>query len=123
MRGINQTIWKADLPIADSSFTTKDIQRSTWSNGDVDTGATWLHDNYGMKQNPTAQAYYDALFKLYASWGVDYVKADDLLRDYAHPNDSYYQGKIEMIRQAIDKSEHSIVLSLSPGAVTLSQAK
>ena len=27
---------------------------------------------------PGAQEYYDSIFELYASWGVDYIKADDL---------------------------------------------
>ncbi len=122
MRGINQDVWEADLPIADSPYTTGDIQRNTWAGGGVDTGATWLHDNYGMEKTAAAQAYYDSMFKLYASWGVDYVKVDDMLRDFAHPNDSYYADEIEMVREAIDKTGRPMVLSLSPGAAPLAQA-
>ena len=123
MRGINQDIWEADLPIADSTYTTRDIQRNTWNSGAVDTGATWLHDNYGMEQSAAAQAYYDSMFKQYASWGIDYVKIDDMLRDFAHPNDSYYADEIEMVREAIDKTGRPMVLSLSPGAAPLAQAE
>jgi hypothetical protein len=121
MRGINQDVWDADLPIANSPYTAQDIQRNTWENGSVDTGATWLHDNYGMEQTAAAQAYYDSMFELYASWGVDYVKIDDMLRDFAHPNDSYYADEIEMVRSAIDKTGRPMVLSLSPGAAPLAQ--
>jgi len=122
MRGINQDVWNADLPIANSTYTAKDIQRNIWNNGSVDTGATWLHDNYGMEKTAAAQAYYDSMLDLYASWGVDYVKIDDMLRDFAHPSDSYYADEIEMVRAAIDKTGRPIVLSLSPGAAPLGQA-
>ncbi len=122
MRGINQQAWNANLPIANSPFRTGDIVRNVWTNGNTDTGATWLHDNYGMDKTPAAQAYYDSLFQLYASWGVDYVKIDDMLRDFAHPNDSYYADEIEMVREAIDKSGRPMVLSLSPGAAPLARA-
>ncbi len=122
MRGINQDVWNADLPIANSPYTAKDIQRNTWDSGSVDTGATWLHDNYGMEKTAAAQAYYDSMFDLYASWGVDYVKIDDMLRDFAHPNDSYYADEIEMVRAAIDKTGRPMVLSLSPGAAPLAKA-
>jgi alpha-galactosidase len=122
MRGINQQVWNANLPIANSEFSTRDIVRNVWTSGNVDTGATWLHDNYGMEKTPAAQAYYDSMFQLYASWGVDYVKIDDMLRDFAHPNDSYYADEIEMVRAAIDRSGRPMVLSLSPGAAPLAQA-
>lgn len=122
MRGINQQVWNADLPIANSTFRTRDIVRNVWASGNVDAGATWLHDNYGMEKTPAAQAYYDSMFELYASWGVDYVKIDDMLRDFAHPNDSYYADEIEMVREAIDKSGRPMALSLSPGAAPLAQA-
>lgn len=123
MRGINQQVWNADLPIANSPYSTQDITRNRWANGQVDTGATWLHDNYGMEKTAAAQAYYDSMFELYASWGVDYVKIDDMLRDFAHPNDSYYADEIEMVREAIDKTGRPMVLSLSPGAAPLAQAE
>jgi len=122
MRGINHDVWDADLPIANAPYTARDIQRNTWDNGQVDRGATWLHDNYGMEKTAAAQAYYDSMFELYASWGVDYVKIDDMLRDFGHPNDSYYADEIEMVREAIDKTGRPIVLSLSPGAAPLGQA-
>ena len=122
MRGINKRVWEADLPIAGSDFTTKDIERGKWANGQTDTGATWLRDNYGMKKLPAAQAYYDAMFAEYARWGVDYVKIDDMLRDFDHPDDSYYADEIEMIRAAIDKAGRPMVLSLSPGAAPLAKA-
>ena len=64
---------------------------------------------YGV--NPSAvgaQEYYDSLFSLYATWGVDFVKVDDILLPYA-------AGEIESIRRAIDRAGRDMVLSLSCG--------
>ena len=58
---------------------------------------------------PGAQAYYDSIFALVASWGVDFVKIDDLSRPY-------HLQEIEAIRTAIDKTGRAIVFSTSPGA-------
>ena len=49
---------------------------------------------YGVKDTPAGQAYYDSLLELYASWGVDFIKIDDLSRPY-------HQDEIEMIRKAL----------------------
>ena len=56
-----------------------------------------------------AQAYYNSLFNLYASWGLDFIKIDDLSAPF------YHQDEIELIRQAIDQCGRKIVLSTSPG--------
>jgi len=64
---------------------------------------------YGVDMSrPNAQAYYDSLLKLYAEWGVDYIKADDIARP-AH------REEIAALHRAIQKTGRPIVLSLSPG--------
>jgi hypothetical protein len=70
-----------------------------------------------------AQDYYDSLFALYASWGVDYVKVDDICNTNMYPN-APYSGKaeIELIRRAIDRSGRAMVLSLSPGPALIDEA-
>ena len=76
----------------------------------------WLHDMYTIDTLKTgAQEYYNSIFNLYASWGVDFVKVDDLSRPYHH-------GEIAMIRNAIDQSGRSMVFSTSPGATPLEKA-
>jgi len=41
----------------------------------------WNSDMYGLDMSrPGAQDYYDSILKLYAGWGVDYIKADDIAR-------------------------------------------
>jgi hypothetical protein len=73
---------------------------------------------YGVDMaKPGAQAYYDSVFELIASWGVDYVKLDDMSRPYHE-----HQGEVEGVRRAIDRSGRPIVLSLSPGETALDAA-
>ncbi len=68
---------------------------------------------YGVDMTkPGAQAYYDSVFALFASWGVDFVKVDDISRPY-------HRAEIEAIRAAIDKTGRPMVLSLSPGETPL----
>jgi hypothetical protein len=70
-----------------------------------------------------AQAYYDSIFELYAAWGVDYVKVDDICNTNAYPDDPYSAEKeIEMIRKAIDSCGRPMVLSLSPGPAVIEKA-
>ncbi|MEY4386177.1 MAG: hypothetical protein RLY20_1460 [Verrucomicrobiota bacterium] len=71
----------------------------------------WNGDMFGVDMTkPGAQEYYNSLFELVASWGVDLVKVDDLSRPYAAN-----RAEIEAIRKAIDRSGRKIVLSTSPG--------
>ena len=78
----------------------------------------WNPDMYGV--NPKAegaQEYYDSLLELYASWGVDYIKCDDICRmDAASSKD-----EIRMLHNAIEKCGRKIVLSLSPGPAILDE--
>lgn len=53
--------------------------------------------------------------ELYASWGVDFIKIDDLSRPY-------HQGEIELIRNAIDRTGRPMVLSTSPGETPINKA-
>ncbi len=63
-----------------------------------------------------AQEYYNSIFKLYASWGVDFIKIDDL-------SVPYHSKEIEMIRKAIDQCGRVIVLSTSPGETPVENAR
>lgn len=105
MRGIPKQAVRDNTPILGTNARAADIAntRST---------CAWNPDMYGVDMNkPGAQDYYDSLFKLYASWGVDFVKVDDISRPY----DRVQQAEIEAIRKAIDKCGRPMVLSLSPG--------
>lgn len=85
----------------------------------------WNTDMYGVDtEKRGAEEYYDSLFKLYASWGVDFVKVDDIANTEFSPQNPYSAEKeIEMIRAAIDRSGRDMVLSLSPGSAPLNKAE
>lgn len=85
----------------------------------------WNTDMYGVDtEKRGAEEYYDSLFKLYASWGVDFVKVDDIANTEFSPQNPYSAEKeIEMIRAAIDRSGRDMVLSLSPGPAPLNKAE
>ena len=106
IRGIPREAVEKDLPIADSQF------RSAEAADRFDT-CQWNADNYGVKYTPAGQAYYDSMARLYASWGLDFIKVDCIAA-------SPYKGdEIRMISQALRKSGRTIVLSLSPGPAPL----
>lgn len=118
MRGIPRQAVHAAAPIQGTSKTARDIAHSF-------SICSWNTDMYGVNPNADgAQEYYDSLFDLYASWGVDFVKVDDICITEFKPHDLYSaKGEIEMIRKAIDKCGRPIVLSLSPGPALLEQAE
>ena len=66
-------------------------------------------------KHPGGQAYYDSIVKMYADWGVDYIKADDM-------SSPIQMAEIAALHQAILHSGRAIVLSLSPGPAPLAQA-
>ncbi|MFV0471336.1 MAG: NPCBM/NEW2 domain-containing protein [Paludibacteraceae bacterium] len=107
MRGVPKVAVTNRLPIKGGNGKTAADIYSTASE------CTWLHDNYTIDTSKEgAQAYYNSILELYASWGVDYIKVDDLSRPY-------HQGEIEMLRNAIDNTGRQIILSMSPGATPL----
>jgi alpha-galactosidase len=102
MRGIPKIAVEKNTPILESNATAKDIYNT-------EKLCTWLGDMYTVDANKQgAQQYYNSLFNLYASWGVDFIKVDDLSRPY-------HKDEIELIRKAIDGCGRPIVLSTSPG--------
>ncbi|MDR1971002.1 MAG: glycoside hydrolase family 27 protein [Treponema sp.] len=84
----------------------------------------WNSDMYGVDPEKNgAQEYYCSLFDLYASWGIDYVKVDDICNTNMYPHLPYSgRGEIELIRNAIDRCGRPMVLSLSPGPAVIEEA-
>lgn len=79
----------------------------------------WNPDMYGVRPDAEgAQEYYDSLFQLYAQWGVDFVKCDDICR-MDMPS---ARREITMLHKAILKCGRPIVLSLSPGPAKIEEA-
>lgn len=74
MRGIPRAAVEKNLPVFGTQFTARDI-------ADTTSTCPWNPDMYGVDmRRPGAQAYYDSVFALFASWGVDFVKMDDMSR-------------------------------------------
>ncbi len=110
MRGIPVEAVKKNTPILGSTARAADIHST-------EQQSPWLRDMYTIvADRPGAQEYYDSIFKLYASWEIDYIKIDDLSRPY-------HRAEIELIRKAIDTCGRPIVLSTSPGATPLEAAE
>jgi len=111
LRGIPKLAVEKNLPIAGSSFHATDAADSS------DT-CPWNYDNYGLDGlKPGAQAYYDSIAKLYASWEVDLIKVDCIS---SHP---YKGDEIRLLSTALASAGRPIVLSLSPGPAPLEKSE
>lgn len=106
MRGVPRVAVTNNLPIKGSAKKASDIYTTA-------NQCTWLQDNYTIvAAQEGAQEYYNSIFELYAAWGVDFIKIDDLSRPY-------HQDEIDLIRKAIDRTGRPMVLSMSPGETPL----
>ena len=106
VRGIPRQAVRDNLPIEGSLHKANEA-------ADITDTCPWDDGMYGVRDNPAGQAYYDSMMRLYASWGVDYLKVDCIA---SHP---YLPAEIRMISDAIKKTGHPMVLSLSPGPAPL----
>ena len=110
MRGIPVVAVQQNVPIKGTKATAKDI----YSEKDQ---CRWLHDMYTIVPGKIgSQEYYNSIFELYAFWGLDFVKVDDL------SSPVYFTEEVEMIRKAIDRTGRKIVLSTSPGETPIERA-
>ena len=110
MRGIPRQAVHQNTPIKGSTMTAREISAQS-------SICEWNTDMYGVSCSVDGgQAYYDSLFALYASWGVDFVKVDDICRGYP-------VAEVEAIAKAIKHCGRDMVLSLSPGPARLDMAE
>ena len=83
----------------------------------------WNPDMYGVRNTKDGQAYYDSLFAMYAEWGVDYIKCDDICDSRLYRTEPFGGWEeIRMLHNAIEKCGRPIVLSLSPGPAQIEHA-
>jgi hypothetical protein len=102
MPGVPKQAVMQNLPIAESAFHAVDA-------ADTSQTCSWDGEFYVAKDNVAGQAYYDSIMKLYADWGVDYIKLGCVSDHPFHPTG------IRQIAEAIKKTGRPMVLSLSPG--------
>jgi alpha-galactosidase len=103
MRGIPRRAAAENLPILGTTITAAAI-------ADSSARCTWNSNNDGIDwSHPDAPAYYRSVAQQLAEWGVDFVKADDMLWPYRARD-------IEELARALAGTGRQIELSLSPGA-------
>ena len=111
MRGIPRQAVEKNLPIKGTSYHAADVV-------DKENGCRWNPDMWGVDTTrPGSQAYYDSIAELYASWGVDFIKADDM------GSHLYQPAEMKALSQAIRKTGRPMVLSISPGPAPVSEAE
>lgn len=110
MRGIPRQAVERNTPIFGSTYRAADavapLDTCVWYDGMLGVDAA----------SPAGKAYYNSILKLYAEWGVDYIKADDM-------SQPYHAADIEALHSAILDCGRPVVLSLSPGASPLDRAE
>lgn len=114
MRGIPRDAVDGNLPIEGSPYHAADV-------ADKVHVAPWkgMEDTYGVDMTkPGAQDWYDSEARLYASWGLDYIKADDMSAPY---HAAEVHALSVALKKAGDATGRPIVLSLSPGAAPLAE--
>ena len=108
MRGIPREAVARNLPVKGTEYTARDI-------ADTRSICAWNTDMYGVNpEHEGAQGYYNSVFELFAEWGVDYVKVDDIAWNFMEDN-HYPAREAELIHRAIRNSGRRMTLSLSPG--------
>ncbi len=112
MRGIPREAAHSHTAILGTDLTASDIANPY-------SICYWNPDMYGVyTQKPQSQLYYDSLLELYAQWGVDFIKCDDICRMDAQSA----KEEIRMLHRAIEKCGRNIILSLSPGPAIPAEA-
>lgn len=110
MRGIPRQAAAARTPILGSERSADQIANPY----DI---CIWNPDMYGVRAEAEgAREYYRSLISLYADWGVDFIKVDDICREFRI-------GEIRLLHEAILESGREIVLSLSPGPAPVEKAE
>lgn len=103
VRGVNKRAVRLKMPILGTPYTCDMIADSS------DT-SDWCMHNFGVDMTkPGAQEYYDSKAKLFAEWGIDFIKYDDV-----HPHPDEFLA----ITKAFEQYAPNIYLSISPGPGT-----
>lgn len=116
MRGIPRAAAERRLPVLGTDVTA-DMA------ADPSSICGWNPDMYGLRDTAAGQAYYDSILALYASWGVDFIKCDDICNTNLYPERPYSaRHEVEMLHRAIETCGRPMVLSLSPGPALLEES-
>lgn len=112
MRGIPRQAVHKNTPIKGTNITARQIAKTA-------SICAWNTDMYGVDpEKEGAKQYYDSLFELYASWGVDFIKCDDICRELPHE-----ESELIMLSRSLKNCGRDMILSLSPGPALLEKAE
>ncbi len=104
MRGIPRQTVHRNIRIKGTDISARDIAKT-------DSICAWNTDMYGVDpEKPGAKEWYQSVFELYASWGVDFIKCDDIAREL--PKE---ESELVLLSDALKSCGREMVLSLSPG--------
>ena len=100
LRGMPRKAVEQNTPVKGTKYFARDI-------ANTNSVCPWNQHTYGVDMSkPGAQEYYDGWIQLLADWGIDFIKADDIVT---------YPDEIAAVQKAIKKCGRPITLSLSPG--------
>ena len=112
MRGIPRQAVHRDTPVKGTDKTARQIAKTS-------SICAWNTDMYGVDPSKDgAREYYDSIFELYASWGVDFVKCDDICRELPHE-----ESEMIMLSESLRSCKRDMILSLSPGPALIEKAE
>ena len=112
MRGIPRQAVHRNTRILGSEHTAREIAKRA-------SICEWNTDMYGVDpEQDGAREYYESLFALYAQWGVDFIKIDDICRELPHE-----KTELELISDCIRNCGRDMVFSLSPGPAVLEESE
>ncbi|MBR4733679.1 MAG: glycoside hydrolase family 27 protein [Lachnospiraceae bacterium] len=112
MRGIPRQAVHQNTKILGTDKTAREVAKTA-------SICVWNSDMYGVDPHREgARAYYDSIFKLYASWGVDFIKCDDIAREMPQ-----CEEELVMLSEALKNCGREMVLSISPGPAPLDKAE
>ncbi len=112
MRGIPRQAVHRNTPIWGTDKTARQIAKTA-------SICAWNTDMYGVDPDKEgAREYYDSLFSLYASWGVDFIKCDDIARELPHE-----EKEMIMLSESLRSCGRDMILSLSPGPALIEKAE
>ena len=107
MRGIPIQAVEANTPVLGTSWHARDIVK-------YEDRCVFYDGMYALDMTrPGAYDYYRSVLALYAEWGVDFIKADDMISWPQH------YDEVLAFRHALDHCGRAMSLSLSPGAASI----
>ena len=112
MRGIPRQAVSRNTSIKGTDKTARQVAKTA-------SICCWNTDMYGVDPHKEgARAYYESIFELYASWGVDFIKCDDIAREMPHEEE-----ELVMLSEALKGCGRDMILSISPGPAPLEKAE